>query len=64
MENNKLLKLVKKHGSPLLIIDHEIIRENYQRFKKALPRVHAYYAVKANAALEIIKTLFDEGGKL
>ena len=61
METNKLLNLVKKHGSPLFIIDHDIIRENYQRLKKALPGVQAYYAVKANSELEIIKTLFDEG---
>ena len=61
METNKLLNLVKKHGTPLFIIDHDIIRANYQRFKKALPRVQAYYAVKANSELEIIKTLFNEG---
>jgi len=61
MEKNKLIKLVKKHGSPLFIIDHNIIRENYQRFKKALPRVQAYYAVKANSEPQIIKTLFNEG---
>lgn len=61
MEKNKLLRLVKKHGSPLFIIDHEIIRRNYREFKKALPRVQAYYAVKANSDSEIIKTLFNEG---
>ena len=61
MEKNLLLKLVSKHGSPLQIVDHKIIRENYRRFKKALPRVQAYYAVKANSDPEIIKTLFNEG---
>ena len=61
METGKLLKLAKKHGTPLCIIDHDIIRENCQRFKKALPRVQAYYAVKANSEPEIIKTLFNEG---
>lgn len=61
MEKNKLLKLVKKHGSPLFIIDHDIIRENYRCFKKALPKVQAYYAIKANSQPEIVKTLFDEG---
>ncbi len=61
METGKLLKLVKKHGSPLLIIDHDIIRKNYRRFNKALPKVQAYYAVKANSEPEIIKTLFNEG---
>ena len=61
MTKNKLLKLVKKYGSPLFITDHEIIRENYRRFKTALPRVQAYYAVKANSDPQIIKTLFIEG---
>jgi ornithine decarboxylase len=61
MEKSKLLKLVKKHGTALFIIDHDIIRDNYRRFKKALPRVQAYYAVKANSEPEIIKTLFNEG---
>jgi len=61
MDKNRLLKLVKKHGSPLFIIDHKMIKENYQRFNKALPRVQAYYAVKANSEPEIIRTLFNEG---
>jgi len=57
----KLLKLAQKHGTPLFIIDHNKIRANYRVFKKNLPRVQAYYAVKANSDQEIIKTLFDEG---
>src|SRR3989339_2073036 len=57
----KLLELVKSHGSPLFIIDHDKLRENYRLFKEHLPRVQAYYAVKANSNQEIIKTLFDEG---
>lgn len=57
----KLLKLVAKHGTPLFIVDHDKIRKNYRAFKKNLPRVQAYYAVKANSNQEIIKTLFDEG---
>jgi ornithine decarboxylase len=56
-----LLALVKEHGTPLLVIDHDEIRRNYRRFRKHLPRVQAYYAVKANSDPEIIKTLFDEG---
>ncbi len=59
--NEKFLKLAKKHGTPLFIIDHKKIRENYRTFKKNLPRVQAYYAVKANPNQEIIKTLFSEG---
>jgi ornithine decarboxylase len=57
----ELLKLAQKHGTPLFIIDHDIIRRNYRVFKKNLPRVQCYYAVKANSNQEIIKTLFNEG---
>jgi ornithine decarboxylase len=56
-----ILKLAEKHGTPLFIIDHNKIRENYRTFKARLPRVQCYYAVKANSNQEIIKTLFDEG---
>lgn len=55
------LQLAQEHGTPLLIIDHDRIRENYRAFKRHLPRVQAYYAVKANSNHQIIKTLFEEG---
>jgi ornithine decarboxylase len=56
-----LLKLAKKYGTPLFIIDHDKIRKNYRVFKKYLPRVQCYYAVKANPNQQIIETLFKEG---
>lgn len=58
---NELLKLAQQHGTPLFIIDHDMIRKNYRTFKRHLPRVQAYYAVKANSNQEIIRTLFAEG---
>ncbi|OGS36582.1 MAG: decarboxylase [Elusimicrobia bacterium RIFOXYB2_FULL_49_7] len=62
MAAHKLLKkLVKKHGTPLFVIDHHIIRRNYGTFKKYLPRVQAYYAVKALSDPLVVKTLFDAG---
>jgi len=57
----KLRKLGRQHGTPLFILDHRKIRANYRMFKKHLPRVQCYYAVKANSLPEIIRTLFDEG---
>jgi len=48
-------------GSSVFVIDHEKIRENYRAFTKKLPRVQAYYAVKANSEPEILKTLYDIG---
>jgi ornithine decarboxylase len=59
--DKELVKLAEKHGTPLFVIDHDVIRENYRTFKRSLPRVQAYYAVKANSNQEIIKTLFKEG---
>ncbi len=56
-----LQKIAGKHGTPVLIIDHEKIRQNYREFKENLPRVQAYYAVKANSDPEIIKTLYKLG---
>ena len=56
-----LKQLARKYGTPLFIIDHAKIRENFRTFKKNLPKVQAYYAVKANSNQEIIKTLFKEG---
>jgi len=66
MENSlkptdELLRLADQHGTPLCIIDHNVIRDNYRTFKKHLPRVQCYYAVKANSTQQIIETLFKEG---
>lgn len=55
------LKLARQHGTPLFIIDHERLRDNYRTFTQNLPRVQTYYAVKANSSQEIIKTLFEQG---
>ena len=57
----ELIDLAARHGTPLLIIDHKKIRDNCRIFRELLPRVQAYYAVKANSNQEIIKTVFDEG---
>src|SRR3989442_13477599 len=58
---NDLQALAKEHGTPLVVIDHDEIRRNYAQFKKHLPKVQVYYAVKANPAPEIIRTLYQEG---
>ena len=38
-----------------------VLRKNYARFKRLLPRVQAYYAVKANPDPAIVKTLYEAG---
>ena len=57
----QLQQLAKKHGTPLFIVDHDALRKNYREFKRHLPRVQAYFAVKANSLPEIVRTLFKEG---
>src|SRR5271165_4096925 len=61
MDHKKLLQLAKKHGTPMVVVDHKVLRENYQQFRKYLPRVQAYYAVKANNDPAIIQTFYDAG---
>src|SRR6185369_14933337 len=61
MTRTQLQKLAKQHGTPVVIIDHDVIRKNYAEFKKHLPKVQAYYAVKANPAPEIVRTLYKAG---
>ena len=56
-----LQQLAKKHGTPLFVVDHDELRRNYATFRKYLPRVQAYYAVKANPDAEIVKTLYKAG---
>jgi ornithine decarboxylase len=61
MKTKQLQSLAAKHGTPLVIIDHAVIRQNYATFRKHLPKVQCYYAVKANPAPEIVRTLYRAG---
>ena len=56
-----LQELAYKKGTPIFIIDHKKIRENYHEFKKNFPTIQVYFAVKANSNPEIVKTLMDLG---
>jgi ornithine decarboxylase len=62
VDEKTLLRLAKTHGTPLVIVDHKALRENYGQFRKYLPRVQVYYAVKANSAPEIVRTFYEAGG--
>ena len=53
----QLIDIAREHGTPITVIDHDVIRDNYNHFKAAMPRVEPFYAVKANPESEIIKTL-------
>ena len=57
----RLQKLAREHGTPLFIIDHDALRANYRQFRRHLPRIQVYYAVKANPDPAIVRTLYREG---
>jgi ornithine decarboxylase len=61
MTTKQLQTVVRRHGTPVVVIDHEVIRQNYASFCRHLPKVQAYYAVKANPAPEIVRTLYKAG---
>jgi ornithine decarboxylase len=61
MTGKQLQALAKQHGTPVVVMDHDVIRRNYASFRKHLPKVQAYYAVKANPAPEIVRTLYGAG---
>src|SRR3954452_6541130 len=46
---------------PCLVVDLEVVRDNYQTFAKALPDSRVFYAVKANPAPEVLSMLASLG---
>ena len=56
-----LAQLAKKHGTPLFVVDHDELRRNYATFRKYLPRVQAYFAVKALSEPAVAQTFFEAG---
>ena len=57
----RLKKLAEEHGTPLFVIDHAELRKNFRAFRKYLPRVQPYFAVKAGSDPAIVRTLFEAG---
>jgi ornithine decarboxylase len=46
---------------PRLVVDLDVVRDNYQAFAKALPDSRVFYAVKANPAPELLSLLAQLG---
>jgi ornithine decarboxylase len=47
----------RRPDGPCLIVDLDVVRENYLAFERALPDSRIFYAVKANPAPEILRLL-------
>lgn len=61
MSTSSLEALAAEHGTPIVVIDHERVRRNFESFRRHFPKVQAYYAVKANPDPAIIRTLHRAG---
>jgi ornithine decarboxylase len=46
---------------PCLVVDLDVVRDNYNAFAKALPDTRVFYAVKANPAPEVLSLLIRLG---
>jgi ornithine decarboxylase len=51
----------RDEGGPCLVVDLDVVRDNYQSFARALPDTRVFYAVKANPAPEVLATLASLG---
>jgi ornithine decarboxylase len=51
----------RRPDGPCLVVDLDVVRENYHAFEKALPDSRIFYAVKANPAPEILRLLASLG---
>ena len=46
---------------PVMVLDLDVVRDNYTAFARALPDTRVFYAVKANPAAEVLRLLAEMG---
>ncbi|MEQ8349070.1 MAG: type III PLP-dependent enzyme [Sneathiellaceae bacterium] len=51
----------RRPEGPCLVVDLDVVRDNYQAFAHAMPDTRVYYAVKANPAPEVLRLLVELG---
>jgi len=51
----------RRPEGPCLVVDLDVVRDNYLRFNRAMPATRIFYAVKANPAPEILSLLAGLG---
>lgn len=53
--------MVKKHKTPLMLINKDVLKNQFKVFKKYLPGVEPYFAIKSNSHPEVVKTFVELG---
>jgi ornithine decarboxylase len=63
MATQRILDFIasRRPDGPCLIVDLDVVRENFHAFERALPDSQIFYAVKANPASEILRLLASLG---
>ena len=56
-KKRRLKEVARKHGTPLMLISRSVLRAQLDRFRRGLPRVEPFFAIKANAHPGVIKTM-------
>ena len=51
----------RREDGPCMVLDLDVVRDNYSAFAKALPDTRVFYAVKANPAPEVLDLLARMG---
>jgi len=51
----------RREDGPCLVVDLDVVRDNYRAFAKSLPDSRVFYAVKANPAPELLRLLASLG---
>lgn len=59
--NQEIEQLVAQYGAPLMVLDCEAIRRQYQALKNALPNVTLHFALKPLPVAAVVRTLLAEG---
>ena len=58
---NLIRAMLKKHRTPFMLIRRSVLERQFQRFRKCLPEVMPYYAIKANPHPRVIKAFVKLG---
>ena len=61
MDHRTLLRLVKTNGTPVVAVDHKVLRENYAQFRKYMPRVQVISRSRRTATRPSCETFYDAG---
>lgn len=61
LEKHQAQSLVAQYGSPLMVLDCSLVRQQYRALQQALPSVDLHYALKPLPHPAVVRTLLAEG---